>query len=96
MVVAVEHLDGSAQMARYVDHHGKKKWLPYSFATTPGSEITVDDRASQLNLVGSFARLNHNHATSCFGFSMTLTDMRLLGSFERAGGNFWPYLTELE
>ncbi|CAM6093508.1 unnamed protein product [Calypogeia fissa] len=49
VVVAVEHLDGSANMAKYVDHAGKKKWLPYSFATTPVANITVDDRADQLN-----------------------------------------------
>jgi hypothetical protein len=48
VVVAVEHLDGSAQMARYVDRSGKKKWLPYIFAERSGEQVTLDERGDQL------------------------------------------------
>lgn len=48
IVVVPEHLDGSANMASYADHNGKRKWLQNTFADVPVSQITMQDRAKQL------------------------------------------------
>ncbi|MCO5586450.1 hypothetical protein L7F22_040390 [Adiantum nelumboides] len=48
VVVVPEHLDGSANMASYADHNGKRKWLQNTFADVPVSQITMHDRAKQL------------------------------------------------
>lgn len=48
IVVAPEHLDGSANMASYADQNGKRKWLQNSFASIPVDQITMRDRTKQL------------------------------------------------
>ncbi|KAI5084595.1 hypothetical protein GOP47_0000764 [Adiantum capillus-veneris] len=48
IVVVPEHLDGSANMASYADHNGKRKWLQNTFADVPVNQITMHDRAKQL------------------------------------------------
>ncbi|BBN00098.1 platelet-activating factor acetylhydrolase [Marchantia polymorpha subsp. ruderalis] len=48
VVVAVEHLDGSAQMATYTDHHGKKKYLYHAHIGESLEKISLDERGKQL------------------------------------------------
>ncbi|KAL2630587.1 hypothetical protein R1flu_015273 [Riccia fluitans] len=48
VVVAVEHLDGSAQMATYVDHRGKKKYVSHAHISEPIEKVPFDERAKQL------------------------------------------------
>lgn len=51
VVVAVEHLDGSAQMATYTDHHGKKKYLYHAHIGESLEKISLDERGKQLTQV---------------------------------------------
>ena len=51
VVVAVEHLDGSANMACYTDHNGKINWLQNTHAAIPVNKIKLQDRAKQLRKV---------------------------------------------
>ncbi|KAL3688577.1 hypothetical protein R1sor_014886 [Riccia sorocarpa] len=48
VVVAVEHLDGSAQMATYTDHRGKKKYVSHAHITESMGKVPFDERARQL------------------------------------------------
>ena len=51
VVVSVEHLDGSANMASYMDHNGKRNWLQNTHAAIPINKIKLQDRAKQLRKV---------------------------------------------
>ena len=51
VVVAVEHLDGSANMACYTDHNGKIKWLQNSHSGIPDAKVNMDIRIKQLQQV---------------------------------------------
>ncbi|KAH9570178.1 hypothetical protein CY35_02G027700 [Sphagnum magellanicum] len=48
IVVAVEHLDGSAVMAQYHDHRGKRKWVDHAFADKPFDDTPMAERTKQL------------------------------------------------
>lgn len=51
VVVAVEHLDGSAVMAQYHDHRGKRKWVDHAFADKPFDDTPMAERSKQLRQV---------------------------------------------
>jgi platelet-activating factor acetylhydrolase len=51
VVVAVEHLDGSAVMAQYHDHRGKRKWVHHAFADKPFDDTPMAERTKQLRQV---------------------------------------------
>nr|XP_024390730.1 platelet-activating factor acetylhydrolase 2, cytoplasmic-like isoform X2 [Physcomitrium patens] len=48
IVVAVEHLDGSAVAAKYRDEKGKSKWITHAFAERPFDDTPIADRSKQL------------------------------------------------
>lgn len=51
VVVAVEHLDGSAVMAQYHDHKGKQRWVEHAFADVPFDDVPMSTRSGQLRQV---------------------------------------------
>uniref|UniRef100_A0A7I4B4T8 1-alkyl-2-acetylglycerophosphocholine esterase n=1 Tax=Physcomitrium patens TaxID=3218 RepID=A0A7I4B4T8_PHYPA len=48
IVVAVEHLDGSAVIAQYHDHQGKRRWVEHAFSDVDFNEVPMSDRSRQL------------------------------------------------
>lgn len=52
VVVAVEHLDGSAVAAKYRDASGRGRWITHAFAERPFDDTPMADRSKQLSHVG--------------------------------------------
>lgn len=48
VVVAVEHLDGSAVAAKYTDQEGKRKWITHAYAEKPFDDTPMPERTKQL------------------------------------------------
>lgn len=48
VVVAVEHLDGSAVAAKYTDQEGKRKWITHAYAERPFDDTPMPERTKQL------------------------------------------------
>lgn len=48
IVVAVEHLDGSAVIAQYHDHNGKRRWVEHAYSDIPFDDVPVSNRSAQL------------------------------------------------
>lgn len=59
VVVAVEHLDGSAVIAQYHDHQGKRRWVEHAFSDVDFNEVPMSDRSRQLRQV---------NFSTCYGF----------------------------
>lgn len=53
VVVAPEHLDGSAGIAQYHDYNGKTKWVEHAFADVPFDDTPMTERSKQLRQVGT-------------------------------------------
>jgi len=51
VVVAVEHLDGSAVAAKYRDENGRRRWITHAFAERPFDDTPIADRSKQLTQV---------------------------------------------
>uniref|UniRef100_A0A0C9RVT7 1-alkyl-2-acetylglycerophosphocholine esterase n=1 Tax=Wollemia nobilis TaxID=56998 RepID=A0A0C9RVT7_9CONI len=49
VVVALEHLDGSANMASYVGKDGKRKWMEHKFSHIKYTIVPMQERIKQLN-----------------------------------------------
>ena len=52
VVVAMEHLDGSAVIAQYHDHKGRRRWVEHAYANVPFDDVPMADRTKQLRQVG--------------------------------------------
>lgn len=48
IVVDVEHLDGSAVMAQYHDHNGKRIWVEHFKSDIPFDDVPMSERSAQL------------------------------------------------
>ncbi|KAG0593326.1 hypothetical protein KC19_1G321500 [Ceratodon purpureus] len=48
IVVAVEHMDGSAVAAKYRDGKGRRKWITHAGAERPFDDTPIADRSKQL------------------------------------------------
>ena len=55
VVVDVEHLDGSAAIAQYHDHKGKRRWVEHAYADIPFDDVPMSDRSAQLRQVRFFS-----------------------------------------
>lgn len=49
VVVALEHLDGSANMTSYIDKKGKRQWLEHKFSHQSYKVVPMEERTKQLN-----------------------------------------------
>lgn len=64
VVVAVEHLDGSAVAAKYRDEKGRRRWITHAGAERPFDDISIADRSKQLRQVTQGLRYSRRHLLS--------------------------------